>query len=330
MAILSPLSLPKYMPSPFSLALTSGQFLALLRSEFGGSYTISGPNGVLGTAFPLDLPTGADSFASLLRVPRKSQEDDFSLLGRLQRLLIVSTQRKYSGSSPRIVRTLAAYLGRLSISQPWDGQATSALPANTSFLDLLDPPPPQFTTLAQLNPLTVSGYSAYQTPLDLTGLHILRTSTGTLQPGRDYLITNDSEIVLAKPTTSLTVASFPQPERISFGFSGRRDSPAFSTEALPARNRFSESTPEYTRISASNTSFPFPTTSLSGSASPVAPGVILRGAGLFVSGLDRITHRLLMQPGGSQKTVLGHAFLESPTLRWSTSITSGYQVPMDL
>ena len=313
--------------SPF-IPVAEGSSSTLVRSANLPSYIVSNTS-VLGQAFAVDMQTGADIFGALLRVPRLSGEDDIVYLGRLQRLLIVARQRNVSGSVGFIVRSLSAYLGRVSITQPWDGISGSSLPADTSFLDLLDPLPAVATKSADIT-FDATGLIG-STYVDLTGLHVLQSNSRTLWQGRDYLVQGDSSFVLTSAFPGpYSLVSVPNKARVVFG-TGRADKASFTSETLPSRSqRFAEAPPETIRISNSINTFPFTARALTAGTSTTPVGPFLRGRSVSALGTDRIEHRLLMQPGASLKTALGHSLLDSPTLKWSSAIASGHLVPLDI
>ena len=311
--------------SPF-ISVAEGSVATIVRSAGLPAYTISS-NTVLGTAEAVDMQTGVDVFGSLLRVPRMFGEDDLLYLGRLQRLLIVSSRRGFSGSSPFITQTLSALFGRMTISQPWDGVSSSPLPGDTSFLDLLDPPEVMESSDISFDAKGLVGV----TSVDLTGYHFIRAAKGVLWQGRDYLVQSDSTFVLTSAFAGpYSIVAIVNKARVLFS-PGRADRNIFTLEFLPSRfKKFVDAAPDSIRASSSATIFPFTPSALVAGTSTVPGGCILRGKGLFTLGTDRAEKRMLMRSGGALKTTLGHSLLDSPSTKWSTIAASGHLVPLDI
>lgn len=297
----------------------------LYRVSGPNSYEISNNNSVIGTATSLDLPTGGDTLGSLLRIPRVPNEDDASYLGRLQRLLMVSTLRQYSGSTRLITRQLSAYLGRVSITQSWDGVTSSALDTDTSFLDPLIISEPVTIPNEEIVINGLNGASS----ADLSGVHLIRSAGKLLLLGQDYLITGAGTFTFTK-TPILPLAIYSTQNKAYATFPQQESTSVIGFRSLPsAYKRFSTAPAKYTPIA---TSFFLPPSGLVGIGNSGNFGPFLRGRGVSVNTLNQIAATLLSLPGGSSLTPLGFSTITETPLYWSNSMSTGkgYQVGLDL
>ena len=304
---------PFNLPAPASLQRTAGADV----------YEVSASGQPLGTAHAVDLPTGADAFGALLRVSRRPGEDDFAYLGRLQRLLIVAGRRGTSGVSGSIVRQVCAFLGRASITGPWDGVTGSPLDANTAFLDPLDPPQSETAGDDGIVLDRANGSSS----ASLLGAHLFLANGKLLRLGRDYLLTGPGSFVLRAPLARPLVIYSAQ-ERAALG--GRESLRSVGAQSLPASGHFATDVPGSPRLADSVSEFALPPGPLTGAGNPLSCGPFLRGRGVSASGLDRIAARLLFQPGGGRRTPRGNSLATSSAYTWAAPRSCGFQVGLDL
>ena len=295
-------------------------------------YTVSGPSGEVGVAYPIDLRTGADVAGSLVGIPRVPGEDDFSYLGRIQRVLTIWSQQRPSGSAGLITRTVSAYLGRVSITASWDGVQTGVLPGDTSFLDPLFPTRSVVASTLDGSASTDASGLTVLSSVDLTGPHSVSRAGSRLVVNRDYAIRPPATLLLAHPlgTDSLTLRGSDSRGRTLLTDSAALSVPLDSLvrESYPSPWRYEGSLGlRGPRLSSSAVPFAFPATGLtciSGRPS-VEAGPFLRGRGVFVAGLDRVGARLLERPTG--QTPLGVRLLGSgDSPRWSSLGNTGTAV----